>query len=202
GDDAPTDVHPNNLYVDGSSRVNRTQFVPLAATNMRNHRREHANLCTAMEGVFEWIEESLRTNCPQEFEEICIFAGVLPCNTNSPVYPFGGFVLNFNISTKIHRDHMDVRTGCGVLVIGVHKGGHLCLLEPGIVIGAWNGDFIFFLSRNITHFNLHYSGKRASIVFHTDIDSSKWVEGRNGWDNNVYFCGTPGAHIVIRPLCT
>ncbi|KIY42867.1 hypothetical protein FISHEDRAFT_9309, partial [Fistulina hepatica ATCC 64428] len=93
---------------------------------------------------------------PEEFEELHIFAEILPCKSNSLAFPFGGFVLNFNISTKLHHDHMDLKTGCGVLVIGYHKGGDLCLLEPGLVIEAQNGDFIFFRSRDISYFNLHY----------------------------------------------
>ncbi|KIY42868.1 hypothetical protein FISHEDRAFT_63139 [Fistulina hepatica ATCC 64428] len=37
GDNALQDVHPNHLKTN-SSRVNRTQFVPLAATDMHNHQ--------------------------------------------------------------------------------------------------------------------------------------------------------------------
>ncbi|KIY52529.1 hypothetical protein FISHEDRAFT_6575, partial [Fistulina hepatica ATCC 64428] len=156
GEDAPAKVHPDKLYVQGTGRTNRTQFVPYSATDLKNYRREWDNMCTAMDGIFAWIEDSLQKNCPQQFEEIRMYTEMLPSRISSPVYPFAGFVLNFNVATRIHRDHQDEITGCGILIVGNHKGGELCLVEPGVVIEARNGDFIFFLSRQISHFNLHY----------------------------------------------
>ena len=64
----------------------------------------------------------------------------------------------------------------------------MCLYEPGLVIPLHNGHFIAFPSSRITHFNLHFSGKRASIVLHTDREIDKWTKGgRNGWKDNIHF---------------
>ena len=59
------------------------------------------------------------------------FAEALPCY---PVYPFGGFILtrDLNISTRIHRNWMDLRI-CLVIVFSDREGGDLAFMEPGIV---------------------------------------------------------------------
>lgn len=47
------------------------------------------------------------------------------------------------------------------------------------------GDAVIFASAAISHFNLHYKGYRASMVFHSDRRGLDWVKDRNGWaDNN------------------
>jgi len=111
---------------------------------------------------------------------------ILPCNDASPVYPFSGFVINLNVTTRIHRDWGD-QDICLVLVIKDGIGGELCLMEPGIVLGLRNGDAVVFASSKISHFNLHFIGKRASLVFHSDASATSWVKDRNGWKHNVYF---------------
>jgi hypothetical protein len=113
-------------------------------------------------------------------------ADILPNNEYPPVYPFGGVVVNFNISTRIHRDWKDLDI-CIVLVISDCEGGELVLYEPGIVLGLWNGDMVIFTSSKTSHFNLHFKGKHASMVFHTDRDLKGWQKDRNGWKKNKMF---------------
>jgi hypothetical protein len=103
----------------------------------------------------------------------------------SPAHPFGGFVLNINVVTGAHRDFKDLKI-CLVLVIGDHIGGELCLVEPGLVLQLRNGDMAIFPSGRITHFNLHYTGTRASVVLHSDYAGKKWGESRNGWTHNNF----------------
>ena len=110
---------------------------------------------------------------------------ILPCSDVSPVYPFGGFVININVTTRIHRDHGD-HDICLVLTISDCTGGELCLFEPGIVLGLRTGDAVVFSSAAISHFNLHYKGIRASIVLHSDKRGMDWVADRNGWAHNVF----------------
>lgn len=72
-------------------------------------------------------------------------------------------------------------------MIGDHKGGELCLLELGLVLELKNGDVIMFKSGQISHFNLHYSGTRASIVLNTDAAIHEYASnGMNGWASNNY----------------
>ena len=94
-------------------------------------------------------------------------------------------MINFNVATKIHRDKD--RCICVVLVVSEDcSGGDLCLEELGIRFSLINGDLVAFPSQNISHFNTHFSGMRASIVFHTDADSESWISCRNHWQHSLY----------------
>ena len=100
------------------------------------------------------------------------FAQKLLRHTSSPCYPFRGFVLNLNVSVKVHRDAKDL-LACLVLPISTFTGGELCLVEPGLVIPLRSGDLVVLPSHKISHFNLTYSSKRASLVDHTDREGLK-----------------------------
>ena len=41
-------------------------------------------------------------------------------------------------------------------------------MEPGVVLDLHIGNLMIFPSTKISYFNLHFAGKRASIVFYTD----------------------------------
>ena len=95
--------------------------------------------------------------------------------------------MNLNVATLAHRDRQD-KTLCVVLVLGEHTGGELCLYEAGLVLPLHTGHFIAFPSARLTHFNLHFSGQRASLVLHTDKEMWTWTDhGRNGWLDNEHF---------------
>lgn len=124
---------------------------------------------------------------PPEYEHLQTIASILPDSNASPVHPFVGLVVNLNVITTAHRDSKD-DTVCLVLALGDFEEGELCLYEPGLVIPLQHGHFVVFPSCDITHFNLHYRGRRASIVLHTDREMSKWADSdRNGWNSNVHF---------------
>lgn len=127
----------------------------------------------------------LLDHLPDIYEELSLFADVLPGKEASPVHPFGGFVLNINVVTQSHRDLKD-QSVCLVLVIGRHVGGELCLVEPGLVLRLRNGDIVVFPSGRITHFNLNYRGIRASIVLHSDRAGKAWADNRSGWIGHEY----------------
>ena len=40
------------------------------------------------------------------------------------------------------------------------------------------GEVVIFKSAEINHFNLHYNGKRASLVFHTDRAARSWAKDK------------------------
>lgn len=61
------------------------------------------------------------------------------------------------------------------------------LQEQGLVLELQSGDFTVFWSSEITHFNMDYTGRWASLIMQTDIKFDKWTDGRNGWvDNNIF----------------
>jgi hypothetical protein len=123
---------------------------------------------------------------PDEYDAIAQFADVLPAGGFSPAYPFSGFVINFNVSTNLHRDWNDLKF-CMVMVLSeACEGGDLCFMEPGIRLELRHGDVVLFRSSELSHFNLHFKGRRASIVFHSDKDGQAWVKDRNGWDKSIY----------------
>lgn len=123
---------------------------------------------------------------PEVYERLDGYARILPCHNTSLSSPFLGLVININVVTAAHRDSKDDSV-CLVLAIGDFEGGELVLYEPGLVIPLRNGDFVVFPSSEITHFNLHYKGRRASVVLHTDREMVKWREDRNGWSANYSF---------------
>jgi hypothetical protein len=110
---------------------------------------------------------------------------ILPCEEPSPVYPFAGFVINLNVATRIHHDYKDEDI-CVVVPISDCEGGELCMQELGLVVKQRSGDAIIFKSSQISHFNLHYSGRHASLVFHSDKMAAGWVKDRNGWNHNIF----------------
>jgi predicted 2-oxoglutarate/Fe(II)-dependent dioxygenase YbiX len=110
----------------------------------------------------------------------------LPGNSRPPVAPFVSLVVNINVHTEGHRDRKDLVL-CLVIPIGEFEGGELVMYEQGLVVELRSGDFIVFCSAETTHFNLEYTGQRASFVFQTDSEFKKWLDGGNGWENNVYF---------------
>lgn len=73
------------------------------------------------------------------------------------------------------------------------QGGDLCFLETGIRLPLGNGDMIIFPSAKISHFNLHFTGERASLVFHSDGTGDNWVAKRNGWKGNLFMNVNPYA---------
>jgi len=61
------------------------------------------------------------------------------------------------------------------------------MMEPGLVLRLRSGDAVAFPSHKVTHFNLNFKGKRASLVFHSDKAGLAWCEDGNGWKGNKYF---------------
>jgi hypothetical protein len=95
-------------------------------------------------------------------------------------FPFIAIVININASSRMHRDKKD-HNFCLVMAIGSFTGGALAMLETGLVLPIRQGDIAVFRSGDITHFNLVYEGKRASIVLHSDKMMTNWLRDQNGW---------------------
>ena len=57
----------------------------------------------------------------------------------------------------------------------------MVFVEPGLVVQVQPWDVLGFPSADVTHLNLHFKGRRVSVVFHSDRDGTGWVTDRNGW---------------------
>lgn len=109
----------------------------------------------------------------------------LPNHDMSPADPFASFALNFNAMTSLHTDPGD-STWCLNVPLGPFTGGDFAMLEQGLVFPLTAADLFLFRSREDTHFNLPYVGRRASLVCHTDRSiGSGWNERLNGWGASV-----------------
>ncbi|KAI1785027.1 hypothetical protein LXA43DRAFT_860474, partial [Ganoderma leucocontextum] len=155
GTDTPKRIHPWYLKRAGVARTNHTQMAPYESKEMLDNFEEYDALCNALEQVFAWVENKLKAHLGDLYYEIACYAEEVPGRKASPCYPFAGFVLNFNVATKGHRDSGDLKA-CLVIPIGTFQGGELCLVEPGLVLPLRSGDCVAFPSCEITHFNLPY----------------------------------------------
>lgn len=126
----------------------------------------------------------IETCLPEEYSVLSQVARMLPGNAYSPVHPFTSLVININAQTQGHRDTGD-QEFCLVMPVGTYTGGGLALVEPGLILDLRPGDFAIFRSCDVTHFNMNYRGKRASLVLHTDKEMNAWLERRNNWDHNL-----------------
>lgn len=189
----------------GLSRTNHAQLIPYTSKDVADYSTIYEKIKAVLDDVFAWIDEQVclctqvagasgthlirkvAHMLPSEYEHLSATASLLPDNCASAVRPFVGLVINLNVSTLAHRDAKDDSI-CLVLAIGDFDGGELCLYEPGLLVPLRHGDFVVFPSCSVTHFNLCYTGQRASIVLHTDREMVKWrAEDRNGWKNNMDF---------------
>ena len=93
-------------------------------------------------------------------------------------------MINFCVSTDAHRDGSDVKL-CVVIPFGRWKGGEIVLYELGLVLKLHSGHVLVFPSRIITHFNLHFTGLRGSLVLHSDDKGQSWVDNFNGWGRHI-----------------
>ncbi|KAJ7278319.1 hypothetical protein C8J57DRAFT_1713191 [Mycena rebaudengoi] len=88
--------------------------------------------------------------------------------------------------SETHVDELDDEDHCVVIPFTKNcVGGALVLHEAGMVMDLHTGDMVL-LSVQLTHFNLHFQGIRASLVFHTDKSLKLW-DRFNGWDGHRAF---------------
>ncbi len=64
-------------------------------------------------------------------------------------------------------------------------GENLFFHELGLVLQLKQGDVIAFRSDILTHYNLHYSGKRGSLVVHSDKHLDKWKKAKKGFGKHA-----------------
>ncbi|KAJ7735700.1 hypothetical protein B0H16DRAFT_1731120 [Mycena metata] len=178
---APRDAkHMNNVQQDHGGRTNFTQRIPHESKEMLENLKEYSTLADVYADIFEYIRIMLEKRHPDAYEQISMYCDILPMNATSPAYPFGGFVVNIRAATSGHRDPGDELL-CIVIPFGRWKAGELCLYEVGLMFDMKMGDVLLFPSCDITHFNMHFTGKRGSLVLHSDREGKGWVRDRRGW---------------------
>ncbi|KAG6914250.1 hypothetical protein DXG01_001456 [Tephrocybe rancida] len=180
-------VHPHYIYKDGVIKVNHSQRKPQCSKEIQQDPQEYHLLAQYLKGFFEFIEANLQHHLPQEYEQLVAYVDHLPLKASSPAHPFGGFILNFCVSTHSHRDFGD-KILCVVVPFEDYTGGELCLFEPGLVIDLAPGDVFIFPSADITHFNLHFEGVCLSLVLHSDKQGDSWAADTNFWEA-IYWAG-------------
>lgn len=127
----------------------------------------------------------LREHLPEIYDDLELFVNVLPLQEQSPAHPWGGFVININVSTSAHRDVGD-KGVCAVFTFRRCEGGEIVFFEAGIVLESGDGDLVIFPSADLTHFNLHFQGLRSSLVLHSDRTGDDWGLNRNKWGQHVH----------------
>ncbi|KJA13290.1 hypothetical protein HYPSUDRAFT_174114 [Hypholoma sublateritium FD-334 SS-4] len=161
---------------------------------MQTTPKQFQLLHSSYEDMFQWQSSELKDFLPNIYQDLANYVDQLPGNDTNPAYPFAGFVLNLNVSTRLHRDRHD-KDICLIVFVSECTGGALILYELGLVLDLDNGNGITFQSSKIMHCNMHFEGLRASFVFYTDRASDAWMVGQkgkgsvpnNGWANNIYF---------------
>ncbi|KDR70585.1 hypothetical protein GALMADRAFT_144489 [Galerina marginata CBS 339.88] len=168
GEKAPSDIEPSQLQRMGARRLpNPRSYIPRASKELTDNLESYNALRHLFGKVFDWQKRVVERYLPEKAAKLQEYVDQLPDNEISPMAPFGSLVVNLNVATTIHRDWNDWDI-CGVLVASDCEGGDTVYHELGVAVEGRNGDFTLFPSVKISHYNLHYKGKRASLVFHTD----------------------------------
>lgn len=117
---------------------------------------------------------------PEEYEKMRSYIEVLPMKPEVHGDPFTGIILNVGVATDAHRDPGD-KGPCAVFSLGEYRGAELVLEELGLVIDHKPGSVVFFASKDLTHFNMHYDGVRGSVVLAHDSQGDRWLKDWNHW---------------------
>ncbi|PBK65051.1 hypothetical protein ARMSODRAFT_892364 [Armillaria solidipes] len=183
GKGAPSDIHPHKLHCQGK-KGNPNQRLPHYGKQVNEDPDRFELIRNVLKPLIGFIRDRLKHILPKEYKLLEDFADNLTMNEDSAAHPLSGFVLNFKACTSAHRDTGDLLI-CVVIPFGDFEGGELCLFELGLVskLRAW--DAFVFSSVDITHFNLHYSGVRGSLVLHTDREAVGYTKDYNGWINHI-----------------
>ncbi|KJA18012.1 hypothetical protein HYPSUDRAFT_205741 [Hypholoma sublateritium FD-334 SS-4] len=108
GDDADDTREPVTYQKPGLKRkINTSQFLPRASKEMQTTPKQFQLLHSSYEDMFQWQSSELKDFLPNVYKDLATYVDQLPGNDTNPAYPFAGFVLNLNVSTRLHRDRHD-----------------------------------------------------------------------------------------------
>ncbi|KAF9455854.1 hypothetical protein BDZ94DRAFT_1327343 [Collybia nuda] len=106
GEGAPTGIHPDLLTKDSAKKSSGSQFFPRQSQEARDHPEHIQKLWELFKEVFQWQQSVIEKLLPEKCEILRQWVDQLPTNFSS-FYPFGGIVLNFNVTTQCHQDWKD-----------------------------------------------------------------------------------------------
>jgi hypothetical protein len=184
GDGSPDNVHPHFLYKDGNGHSNHNHRATYLAKAIKDNPERFQSITDILQDVCKIVCDVLQKHLPDAFDRLRVFCEILPLNQMPATYPFPGFVLNIQVCTEAHVDAND-DTICVVIPFGPYEGGELVLYEAGLVLEIQEGDILIFPSYCLTHFNLHFTGVRGSVVMHSDKAVTTWNANRNGWNRHI-----------------
>ncbi|KDQ52147.1 hypothetical protein JAAARDRAFT_139235 [Jaapia argillacea MUCL 33604] len=185
GHEAPPTLHPLQAKKVNVKHTNYTQMVPRLSVETHQYSVIYRNVCNVLADLFRWEEALIQRFFPKDFKTLSEYCELLPLDDMSPVYPMSSLVLNLDVATNGHRDSKDIGV-CVVVAWAPHKRGELCVKEIGVVIRTRPVASVIFCSDFLTHFNLHFEGKRGSVVLHADGAFEQWKRDRNGWQDNQF----------------
>ncbi|KAJ7201927.1 hypothetical protein C8J57DRAFT_1543611 [Mycena rebaudengoi] len=183
GSEAPLDnEHPDYLSREHVTRVNWGQRIPHSS----EETVKNASACESLAGILTdiclFVKENMFHHRRGVSKKLDFYISFLPGNRQCPYAPFGGVVINMGGCSEAHADELDLENHCVVMPFTKNcVGGALALHEVGLILDLHSGDMVVFLSARITHYNLHFKGKRASLVFQSDSSLKKWANA-NGWN--------------------
>ncbi|KAJ7205349.1 hypothetical protein C8J57DRAFT_1100151 [Mycena rebaudengoi] len=180
GSMAPKDAHPDYVAREKVTRVNHGQRLPHPSEEMVREPVAYDLLKRNLSDIVAFVAENIAVHRPDLAKSLSAKIRFLPGNEKCPFAPYGGVVVNMGGCSDAHADELDAENNCVVIPFTKNcVGGGLVLHEAGMVMDLHAGDMILFLSARLTHYNLHFRGIRASLVFHTDnaLDG----DGVNGW---------------------
>ncbi|KAJ7589261.1 hypothetical protein C8J56DRAFT_1048901 [Mycena floridula] len=179
GHKVPDDIHPP-FYKTIGTKMNFTQRFPSESKLMK----ENPESTKARDPIFHYVHRALehlmKTGLVGLNDRLEITAQSLPLNDTPAAYPYTGYIININVTTRGHKDPND-KLLCIVIGFGDFEGGEIIFDELGLVIKFQPLDIVVFPSKDITHFNLRFSGMRGSLVMSTDKALDAWAEDKNGW---------------------
>ncbi|KAG2337011.1 hypothetical protein BDR05DRAFT_895889, partial [Suillus weaverae] len=192
GDGAPADIHPDLLRKTGKSHINFAQRIPYASSTIQSNTEQHFILTEIIWDVCNLVAQAIEKYLLDQYSQLNFVCSLLPMGENPVTAPFTGMVLNIQCATIGHWDAEDVLI-CVVLLFGHFQNGQFVQYETGLILDVLPGDFFIFPSSKITHFNLHFSGFRGSLVLHSDARTDSWVNHRNGWEKHMNTSFNPSA---------
>ncbi|TFK16648.1 hypothetical protein FA15DRAFT_711544 [Coprinopsis marcescibilis] len=194
--DEDVDRHPSTFF-NGSqgAQGNTSTRLPRPSKDCLKHPLQHHQLNEIFQVPFEWTSSQFMHYFPKESGDLIDYLSTVPGQPVVSVFPLPCVAINHNGLCLPHKDSGDSGTAGvvafleetpGVLNNPERSRGELVIDAAGLVLRLGDGYPVFFPACELVHYNLHYSGRRLSFVFHSDSSAKVWTKDYNGLKNNHY----------------
>jgi hypothetical protein len=167
-----------------AKKVNHTQCIPHIPAQACKDILSYENFMLALQPTCPIFSQLLQTHLPEEYNNLATYCNLIPYSYTPPTHAFHGVVANLQVATNSHKDVPDDAI-CIIMPWGFYTGGECVFEEVGLVIDLPSGSGVTFPSYGVTHYNLHFTGWRASTVCHSEKEGCSWVQHKNGWYEHV-----------------